>query len=280
VCLAEESAKILGDARGEGFDGFVQKCGDCLVVARQGGEVGSEACGCVGLDEEPVARCGAKGGEEACAAWVEEACAEGEIRAEGGESGEHLGGAGVAVEEEARARGRKAAQGFEEEAVSLYAVERGDAIELGGEGELRVEGGELRGDWGRAGAAEEGAVEADLADLGAGIGEEAGAELREPVIGRGGDIPRVQAVTRDDRGRAVVRGGVGWRRSGGVGRGVRLVARGGEGGDLGPVVGVRAVEERSGGGRAGFAVACGAVGMCVVEEHVEGNGARGRVRSD
>jgi len=84
--------------------------------------------------------------------------------------------------------------------VRLHTVECGNAVELGSECELGVEGGELGFDRGGVAAAEQGAVDADFADLGAWICQEACAKLSEPVTWGVGAIPRVEPVAGDKVG--------------------------------------------------------------------------------
>lgn len=108
------------------------------------------------------------------------------------------------MEEEAAGWERDGAEGFEEEAEGVDAVDGGGAVEGDGKGELSFEDGELFVERGAAeageagiigaGAVEHPAVEADFTDGGAGIGGEVGAEGFEPGGGAVADIPRMKAV--------------------------------------------------------------------------------------
>ena len=173
--------------------------------------LGREHGGGVGLAEQAVERNEFEGGLAGGLARIEKGGVEGEVGTECDELGDEFGGAAVGMEEKAAGRARVSAQEREEFAESLEAVDGGGAVERGGEGELGQEGRDLvghgrPGDAGQArivgaGGVEQPTVEADLADGGARIGEQAAMQLGQPVLGAGrAGIPRVDTVGGKDEG--------------------------------------------------------------------------------
>ncbi len=221
--LTEEASEVGGDLGGEGLEGDGAEFGEGFVGDDEvggvvdrgavGGEAEGETVefgwrgfhGGVGFDEETVGGHRTIAGEAGSEAGLERLDVEGKIGAEVGEGFHEFDGAAVAVHE--KTAGGQAGRGTEDVeggAVGLGRVDGGGAVELGGEVELGGKDFGLLGERGdaeagdarivRADAVDDPAVETDLTDTGARIGEERGAKVAEPVGGAVAAVPRVHAV--------------------------------------------------------------------------------------
>lgn len=189
--------------------------------------------GRVGFDEQAVGGDVLEGGALILALRIEVRAVEGKIGPELGERFDHLDGAGVGVKQKTRRGATRAEEGFIEIGPSVDAMDGGREALVGGELELPdknlplfVERGAAK--TGKAGiigqcAVEHPPIESDLPEARPRFGGEAGFEQPLPVVGPIAAIPRVHPVARHDPRKA---------RS--------------EGGDLWPIGGRRAIDDRPG----------------------------------
>ena len=146
-------------------------------------------------------------------ARIEKCAVEGKIRAALGEGRDKFDGAAVGVEEEAALGDVYAGDDLGEGAPRLKAVDGDGAVFGAGEGELLEKNFALLGERGAAlsgearvvgaGAVENPAVDAELADGGARVGVEVGFEGFEPVGRTVAGVPRVKAVAGADEREAL-----------------------------------------------------------------------------